>query len=466
MVFQGTAWHGAGQQDMDGVDGLSDDELALLQQSGLSNAEITEACHLFHIRVANGLSDCGEALTIEDVDVLLRQMRLFMSVRCLWALFMEIDDNVDGKVQISEFVTMVAKLRGRSSMSHEFYERSLPRAVKDRYTKVFKLLSGEDQTLERDDLVTGCRELQNHIKTDSEDFQKAIEDINPNPKPRFSLMDFLVLQAKLRKPPPEIEVALLSLTDEEYQRFADVFQSHREAHGVAIQTPPDLRAMLLQVGFPLPMEQVRRAMQNAELDGTRPMHLREFLYILVTIGAGTSDRPRRILLPGASYEEAFRMGFPLKELWELGYDDLMRIKQAGWSPRSVWEAGLAEAWQLRQVGYCAADLRKLGCHAQQLKLAGFSLEELRIAGFSSEALRDCSSVLSKHRPARKDEDTGISLVLPDIMQKGGLYGEKRWWTTPRIKAMLDGDNGEKKADVKARPVTAPVIPGGILSSFK
>jgi len=257
--------------------------------------------------------------------------------------------------------------------------------------KTFVSLSREDDMIERDDLIIACRELQNHISTDSDDFRRALEDINPNPKAKFNLTDFLVLQAKLRKPPPEIEVALLSLTDDEFQRHAEIFHAYREANpnGTAITTPPELRAVLGQlhhpnIQHPPPMDQVRRLMQNAELDGSRQMHLREFLYILVMIGVGTSDRPRCILLPGASYQDAFRMGFPLKELWELGYDDLVEIRKAGWSAQEVHKAGLAEAWQLRQVGYGAVDLRKIVCKASQLKLAGFSLEELRNAGFSSD----------------------------------------------------------------------------------
>jgi hypothetical protein len=217
------------------------------------------------------------------------------------------------------------------------------------------------------------------------------------------------------------------------------------------------------------MDAVRRLMQNAELDGSRPMHLREFLYMLVQIGVGTSDRPRCILLPGASYQDAFRMGFPLKELWELGYDDLVQVRKAGWSAHDVQKAGLAEAWQMRQVGYSAGELRKIGCEAKQLKLAGYSMEELRNAGFSSEVLRECCSVLSKHRATRKDEESGLTLVNPSgqpgvlgaIFEKGGPNGELRWWGTPRIKAMLDGPGGNKIDSVKARPVTAPILGLGL-----
>merc|ERR1711972_430448 len=107
--------------------------------------------------------------------------------------------------------------------------------------------------------------------------------------------------------------------------------------------------------------------------------------------------------PGATYEEAFKLGFTLDELWDLGYDDLEQIHRAGWSAGGLLKAGYAEAYQLRQVGYGAAELRKIGCTARQLKLAGFSLEDLRNAGFSSAVLREVSAVLSKHQAQRAVE---------------------------------------------------------------
>lgn len=454
--------------------GLTDRHLEEISACGLSEGEISEACHLFRIRVASGTSDCGEALTIEDVDVLLRQLRLFMSVRFLWALFHEIDENVNGKVELNEFIWMVAKLRGRSSMSREFYLRSLPRAVKERFCKVFDILS-DDGMMQRDDLTTACRQLNPHVDTDNEEFRRTLEDTLQDAnasKTKFSLDDFLVLQAKLRKAPPEIDVALLSLTDSEFQRFSGVYGQWKQV-GSAMSSPQELRSVLNQLGHPMPLEQVRRLMQNTELDGTRAIELREFLYVLVQLGAGTNDRPRSILRPGASYEEAFNMEISLEDLWELDYEDLVQIRRAGWSAHAVIKAGLGEAWQLRQVGYGADDLRKIGWSAKKLKLAGFSLEELRNAGFSSESLRECVSVLSKHRAHRANEESALTLRPSSegqiglaqgppgsYFEGGGPCGELRWWATPRIKAMLDGPPGfgglpgPKKSNVRARPTTS------------
>lgn len=453
--------------------GLTLAELAESQQSGLSIGEIAEACHLFRIRRANGRShddgDILKALTIEDVDVLLRQLRLFMPTRFLWALFEEIDKNTNGTIEITEFILMVAKLRGKNKLSHKFYLESLGRSVKERYKKVFEIMSGEDRIMDKEELTTATRQCNGHIDTDSEEFKRALEDVNPGTKTRYCLDDFLVLQAKLRKPPPEIEVAGLLLTDEEYQRFSEFYRNWRKASN-ANTSPQELQKVLVKLGHSMHEAQARRLMQNAELDGTRPITLREFIYILVILGHGSSDKPRRILLPGASYEDAFKLGLSLEDIWDLGYEDLVKIRRAGWSCQSLVKAGLGEAWQLRQVGYSARELRKIGWPAKQLKLAGFSLEELRNAGFSGAALRECVSVLSKHRAHRPNEDTALTLrpqehvppgphPLGPVFDMGGQHGAGRWWATPRIKTMLDGPPGakggpgDKRSNVRVRPVT-------------
>lgn len=323
--------------------------------------------------------------------------------------------------------------------------------------------------MDKDKLLTTSRQLNSHVDTDSEEFARALEEANPTGKLRFSLTVFLVLQSKLRKQPPEIEVALLSLTEEERQRFTDFFVKWQETYP-QIASAQELRGMLVQLGHPMPLEQARKQLQLAEVDTSKAMSLNEFLYILVTLGAGSSDRSRRILLPGTSYEHAFRQGFSLEELWELGFEDLVQIRTAGWSAQSVVKAGLAETWQLRQVGYSAAQLRKIGWSAKQMKLAGFSLEELRNAGYSSAALRECVTMLSRNRVHRFDEESALFTRPPEhvppgphpmgaIFDSGAQFGEKRWWATPRIKTMLDGPAGAKglpgpkRSSVRARPVT-------------
>jgi len=451
--------------------GLAPADLSEASQSGLTAGEVAEVCHLFRVRAANIMNECGEALIMEDVDILLRQLRIFLPTRFLWALFQEIDKNANGKVEIGEFITMVAKLRGRRKMSPRFYLTSLSRATKERYTKMFEIMSGDDKMLDNTELTTACRQLNPSCDTDSEEFRKSLEELNPvtSSRTRYGLTDFLVLQAKLTKPTPEIDVALLSLTDDEYGNFSAFYSNWRKA-SQANTSPHELRIVLHQLGHNMPLEQVCRTMLSAELDGTRPITLREFLYILITLGAGTNDKRRRILLPGASYEDAFKQGFGLDVLWDLGYEDLNQIRQAGWSAQSVVKAGLGEPFQLRQVGYGAAELRKLGWSPKQLKLAGFSLEELRNAGFSCASLRECVTGLVKNRAHRTTQDTPLTLRPPEhvppgphplgpIFDNGGQQGERRWWATPRIKTMLDGPAGAKgtpgpnRSTVRVRPVT-------------
>jgi hypothetical protein len=99
--------------------------------------------------------------------------------------------------------------------------------VKERYTKVFEILSGEDKLMNKDDMETASRQLHSHVDTDSEEFKKALEELNPSAKTRYSLTEFLGFQAKLRHPPPEIEVALMNLREEEVLRFSEFYKQWR-----------------------------------------------------------------------------------------------------------------------------------------------------------------------------------------------------------------------------------------------
>jgi len=230
----------------------------------------------------------------------------------------------------------------------------------------------------------------------------------------------------------------MSLTHEEMVRFESVFNEWRQRCN-SNASPSELRAVLQQMGFNMSMEQCRNRLASVDLDGSRPIQCREFLYILINMGAGSNLTHRSILLPGASYDEAYKAGFSLHELWELGYDDLVEIKRAGWSVHHVVSAGFAESWQLRAVGWTAGDLRKVGLSAQQLKLAGFSMEELRNAGFSAQTLRECCNDLAKHRAMKTAESSSLSLrsVTGADRPETANHGEQRWWGTPRIKAMLE-----------------------------
>jgi Ca2+-binding EF-hand superfamily protein len=423
---------------------LTPRELAAGNQNGMSRTELVEACRLFRNRTRKNSGDNPDihnvALRFEDVDLLLRQLRIFMSMRVLWALLLEIDENVNGQVEVGEFIRMVAKLRGRNAMSPEFHLRSLPRAMHESYVKLFEVMKDENDMIERDDMVSATKKLNAHVNTNAEVFRVAVDDLNVTDN-KYGMPDFLVFQAKLRKQKPEIDVALMSLTSEEEERFAALFKEWREkSHAPA--SPQELRVVLQSIGFNISLEQCRNRLASVELDGSRPIQLKDFLYIVINLGAGSSQNQRPILLPGSSYDEAFKMGFGLEELWELGYDDLLQIKRAGWSVHNVVTAGFAEAWQMRQVGYTAGELRKVGWSCQQLKLAGFSLEELRNAGFSAEVLRECGSVLGSQRAQKAPEGAGLTLRATTNADRPGTsgQGEKRWWGTPRIQAMLEPDN--------------------------
>jgi len=408
----------------------------------MSKFDLVEACRLFRNRLEESVNAADEederpALRFEDVDLLLRQLRIFMSMNTLWALLLEIDENVNNKIEIEEFIKMVAKLRGRSAMSPDFHLRSLPRATKDSYTKLFEVMAGEDNMIDEDDLVTASKTLHSHVNTNSGPFKQAVDDLHVADG-RYGIADFLVFQAKLRKQKPEIDVAVMSLTEAEEKRFSGAFKEWREK-SQSPASPQELRVILQQLGFSLSAEQCRNRLGSVELDGSRAIQLREFLYILVNLGAGSSPIQRAILLPGSSYEDAFKLGFALEELWELGYDDLSQIRRAGFSVHDVVRAAFAEPWQLRQVGYTAGELRKAGWSATQLKIAGFSMQELRNAGFSSAVLQEIGLELGRQRPESSDV-SGLTL-RPLTMADHGCdrfnQGEQRWWGTPRIQAMLD-----------------------------
>jgi Ca2+-binding EF-hand superfamily protein len=428
---------------------LTEEELQAGNKYGMSRVELVEACRLFRNRIQEDAVDAEEeedgspvALRFESVDSLLRQLRIFMSTKVLWALLLEIDENVNGKIEVEEFIGMVAKLRGRSAMSPDFHLRSLPRSLKDSYCKLFDMMVEDDseRTIERDDLVSACKKLNSHVNTNSEAFRRAVEDLNVSDN-KYGIAEFLVFQAKLRKQKPEIDVALMSLTDEEEQKYSQLFTEWR-SKCTSNSSAQELRTVLTSIGFGVSMEQCRNRLASVELDGSRPIQLREFLYILIHMGVGTSQRRRPILLPGCSYDEAYKHGFTLQEMWELGYDDLYEIKRSGWSVHNVISAGFAEPYQLRQVGYTAGDLRKVGLSAKQMKLAGFSFEELRNAGFSSAVLRECCSDFARHR-AQKSSAEGNGLTLRPVLISDrpvtSDYGEQRWWGTPRIQAMLGPD---------------------------
>merc|ERR1719375_1148141 len=96
---------------------LTEEELQAGNKYGMSRVELVEACRLFRNRIREDAVDAEEeedgspvALRFESVDLLLRQLRIFMSTKVLWALLLEIDENVNGKIEVEEFIRMVAYL--------------------------------------------------------------------------------------------------------------------------------------------------------------------------------------------------------------------------------------------------------------------------------------------------------------------------------------------------------------------
>merc|ERR1719321_728725 len=112
----------------------------------------------------------------------------------------------------------------------------------------------------------------------------------------------------------------------------------------------ELHQLFVQVGFNFPIEQTRALLQEVDGDNTGEIELGEFFFLLVKLGLGSAVTLRNILGPGATYEEAFRRNVPLDDLWDLGYDDLSRLREAGWSADSLHKAGLGDIQDFRRAG--------------------------------------------------------------------------------------------------------------------
>lgn len=359
---------------------------------GFSEEEVEEAKGLFKQRLAQVWKLASvpkqrrEKLSIEDVDLVMRQLRVFVTTRFIWALFLEIDENKDRTVDQEEFLMMVAKLRGRRPLSPKFYLGILSRKATEQFTAVFRILdSDNDGLLDEEGMFMGLRQLNPHVNVDMEEFRGILGKLAIEDKNLFPLEDFLVLQAKFQQQPPALEAALLSLTPKEREKYERAFAEWREARGSA-PGPQELQKLLNQMGHETSPEVVSSKLGELELRGQQ-LEVQHFLYIVVSLGAGTCERLRPVIKPGATYEEAFLAGMKVEELWDLGYDDLPRLKQAGYSAQALHRARMADVKQLRKLGYAAIDLRKSGVAASEMRQAGYALDELRNAGFSAEVLR-------------------------------------------------------------------------------
>eukprot|EP00747_Dinoflagellata_sp_TGD_P115784 gnl/TRDRNA2_/TRDRNA2_172238_c2_seq13.p1 gnl/TRDRNA2_/TRDRNA2_172238_c2~~gnl/TRDRNA2_/TRDRNA2_172238_c2_seq13.p1 ORF type:complete len:487 (-),score=68.37 gnl/TRDRNA2_/TRDRNA2_172238_c2_seq13:631-1974(-) len=413
-------------------------------------------------------ADGSKSLDIQEVDVLFRRMRLFLSFRMLWSLILEVDENCNGQIEVEEFLVMVAKLRGQEPLSSEFYLRSLPRALNERGREVFAALARkEDGMLSREGVIAALRQINVKTSTEGDKFKKALTEAIAETSGGGQSVDmqrFLVLVGKLRKQAPEIDVALMSLTVEERERYTIAYRdwmsvvmserpvkSRRVPKGLV--TPIDIVAVVTKLGFQSSEQQVSHILETMAPEGSNAppgapqrLELREFLFILVSLGAGCGVNSRPLIGPGATYQEAFEVGASLRDMFELGYDSLVEIRKAGWGAQSLFNAGLANLKELRQVGYTVPEMRKMGCTAIQLKLAGFSMEELRNGGFSACVLQEAAKSLSNQRVDQKKpagDIIGIKLLPLAEKETGGHFAfrpEERWWGTPRIHALL-GSSG-------------------------
>merc|ERR1719181_566516 len=114
--------------------------------------------------------------------------------------------------------------------------------------------------IERDDLVAATKKLNSHVNTNTDVFRQGVDDLNVTDN-KYGITDFLVFQAKLRKQKPEIDVALMSLTEEEEQRFGSIFQEWRQ-RSQANASAQELRQVLQSIGFNLSMEQCRNRLAS------------------------------------------------------------------------------------------------------------------------------------------------------------------------------------------------------------
>lgn len=406
---------------------------AMLERLGMTQEEYDDVTsrYMQQAEVA-GL----DSMYIEHVDYVLRKMGIFVSHRFLWALCCEFDANKNNYVEIEEFCNMISKLRGHMPFSDGFHVRAVPRALMSKFDKVFEILDTDsDGLLDEDQLLKSVKELSPHMDAESEDFRTLLDSL-AGPKVEgepmmYSLEVFLVMHARIRKKPVEMEVAMLNLTEEEKSRYSQAFRDWRASERGG--STSELRQTLSHLGYPVTSEALKRSLSEVDADSVKTLTLPQFLFMLVKLGAGTSTQLRCIPRPGATYEECFERGFTIEELWELGYTDLGQIRSCGWSAHAVWKAGIAQPYQMRQVGFSAIELRRVGCSAKQLKLAGFSFEDLRNAGFSTEALADCHIQLTRHVGHITAQG---KLELRPLSQEGNARGENRWWSTPRIQSML------------------------------
>lgn len=412
-----------------------------MEQSGLDYAEFEEARRLFDER-----DDSGDGqLDTAEIDLLFRQMKMWMSVRQLWALMEEVDSDRSGSIEMDEFCMMLAKLRGKRPLSKEYFIRQISRKDRSNFEAVFKLLDIDgNHELCKGEVEQGIKRLGIRAK-DQEDFERIFKEIDLDGSGKVELDEFLVMMSKMRKPKPEVDAAVYHFTEVEEEKFKKIFRTF-DLDGQGSMGLTELHQLFMQLGFGFPVEQTKALLAEVDVDNSGEIELAEFFFLLVKLGIGSGVKLRNILGPGSSYEEAFRLNVPLEELWDLGYDDLSQLREAGWSAENLHKAGFGDVQDFRRAGFSAAALRASGWSAHDLKLAGFSLADLRIAGFSSGVLRRCCRDLENKRvdmnvlngPPMMDNMIPLKPRTPPM---GGVAKAVepalRWWSTPRIKNLID-----------------------------
>jgi Ca2+-binding EF-hand superfamily protein len=324
--------------------------------------------------------------------------------------------------------------------------------------------------------------MRAHLTSREAEFDALFKEIDADNSGKVDMEEFVALMAKMRKPLPQTDAAMLHLTDVEKERFKMIFKTFDIGGGGTLSTH-ELHNLFEKLGYCIPLSHTNKMVQEVDMDGSGTVDFEEFLFLLVKLGAGTATKQRVIMRPGGTYEEGRQMKVPLDQLWDLGYDDISRFREAGWSAQELIEGEVAGLLDLRRNGFTASDLRKAGWKARDLKLAGYSMYDLRIAGFSAEALRRCTKGLLSQKIL--EDEAGFNQngqrsqplqavpksygMFPDAADEGGspaggllqvnmglerphtVDPNQRWWSTPRIRSLCDGPTHDMGM---RRPVTA------------
>lgn len=399
-------------------------------------------------------------LQLPEVDYILRKKLFWLSEKQVWALVQELHFDSSRGIAFDDLCLLLAKLWGRRPLSFTYHVRQFPRKSKEQLQKVFKILDKDGNgTLCEEEAHKALESMHVPIQSEAH-FHEIFKEIDQNESGTIDFEEFLVLMTKIRKPIPQISCAKLHLTEAEQQRYRDVFHSFDK--GVSGLDAQELQNIFTALGFPSDPQKTAALIHELDADESGMMDLDEFYFLLVRLGAGTASLTRVLLHPGASYEDARRMGISLELLWDLGYDDLRSLREAGWGVKELHAAKMGHLLDFRRAGFTAAELRRAGWHAQDLKLAGYSTADLRIGGFSAAALSRVSRDLT-FKCIDLDGPPGRRFPLPirPLTPVGGRRGSapmkeiqpvateqqrpqsaprrmSRWWSTPRLQSLMEG----------------------------